>query len=196
MGLILEKGRKVDVVGAIGDKLSEVKYIVFKEREDVDEVVTLKNYALDSEGADGVYRLYIEYIRMQQEGKALKEKECQKDFDILTPEGDTLWGRNLQRQVWGDDYPTTVAIDKYTGEVYEFHIYPTKLIEFRLFGKMTEEELEMYKEDINRESPYKMKLKEEAIYKYLEGEEGTRYLRENMQIELDCGVKLVVNKVK
>lgn len=117
--------------------------------------------------------------------------EKTQNLKVLNNHTDDLWSFNMVNKIWDGDYPSSVAINIETGVVYLFNLRVSGL-ELTEFGKLTEKEFEAFKEDWNERAPFKIKLDEGAMFKFIDGAEGYNHLRRNIFIEFDCIVKLRV----
>lgn len=114
---------------------------------------------------------------------------------LLSTLGDKVWTYKMKELVWNADYPSTVAFDKETGDVY-FVYLKLGAIELERFGKLSETELEAVTEDLNDRDAFEIKLKPHAMFLFIDGEEGVRHLRENLFIEFNCGLPIKVFQEK
>lgn len=112
--------------------------------------------------------------------------ECSKRIVLLTTAGDIYWHKVLRDKVWNGKYPTTVGVDIETGEVYVIYLY-SSYIELQLFGVLNELDIEGVAVNLSEKTPYRIYIAYDALWKYASEEEGTRYLRDNLYIEFDCG---------
>lgn len=109
---------------------------------------------------------------------------------ILTGAGDRFWPYTMKMKVWEGGYPSNVAINKSTGEVF-FVRYVLEGMLLESFCELEETELDAILNDISRTKPYRLGLDAEAMFQYIGEQEGCRVLREGVEIEFDCGVKIV-----
>ena len=110
---------------------------------------------------------------------------------LLTTSGDKLWTYKMKHLVWDGSYPSTIAVDKETGSVF-FVYFKASSIELEHFGKLTETQLEAVLDDLNDNFAFSIKIKPEAMFMYIDGEEGVRHLRENVYVEFNCGIPIKV----
>lgn len=110
---------------------------------------------------------------------------------LLTTAGDIEWHTVLKNKVWNGNYPSTVGVNVNTGEVYCVFVQ-SGLLELRLFGTLTELDKEGLLDHLNYKKPYKITISYDALWDYAAELEGSRYLRDNLQMEFDCGRPVVL----
>lgn len=111
-----------------------------------------------------------------------------KEFIFLSPIADTDWTYNLMVKVWGDRYPSTVAICKEDKTAYFVSLTETSMLFYR-FCTFTDSEMEQL-ENLNYSQPYKISITKQALWLAANELEGVRCLRENLQLVLDCGIPM------
>lgn len=112
---------------------------------------------------------------------------------VLTPKGDKIWPISMINKVWEGVYPSSVAVNTETGIVY-FLVIRVSGLHLIEFGKLNRTQLEAFNEDVNNVYPYRIGIFENALFDYVSGEEGNKYLRENIYVEFDCGIKIRIKK--
>lgn len=142
----------------------------------------------------GTMDMSITYKVMVQLMGDFISTEVTRDLALLNTKGDFNWNRSLKYKVWEGNYPSTVAIDKLTGEVYFVHIYSDNKVELCYFGVLSECELELFKGDLDDTNPYKIKIDSAAMFDYIAGDEGLNHLKRNIILELNCGIPLIVRR--
>ncbi len=140
--------------------------------------------------------LSLTYETLDKKGDDFVSKETVKKLALLNTINDFKWKRSLIYKIWGGNYPSTVAIDINDGTVYFIHIHKGDDVKIELvyFGILNENEFELVKHDIDDSKPYKIKISDDAMFDYITGDEGLNHLRNNIVIELNCGMPLVIRK--
>lgn len=114
---------------------------------------------------------------------------------LLSPVGDDQWTYTMINRVWEGDYPSTVAVDTDTRQVFLVSIQMSS-VELIEFGMLTEQEFDAFITDCEDRNAYRIKLDESAMFKVIDGSEGMNHLRQTMVIELNCGVVIRVQSGK
>lgn len=114
---------------------------------------------------------------------------------LLSPVGDDQWTYTMIGRVWEGDYPSTVAVDTDTRQVFLVSIQMSS-VELIEFGMLSEQEFDAFMTDCEDRNAYRIKLDESAMFKVIDGAEGMNHLRETMVIELNCGVVIRVQSGK
>lgn len=115
----------------------------------------------------------------------LHNYEKERTFNFLTTIGDMYWTPNMILKVFDNEIPSTVGIDTATGEVFLVYLKYWGM-ELKYFATLTNEQLALF-EDLNLDKPFKIDILPRAMFKYIDGAEGTNYLKQNLFIEFDCG---------
>ncbi len=115
-------------------------------------------------------------------------KKTQK-LKVLTTKGDRIWPYSMVIKVWDGNYPSGVAVNEETGQIYFLNLRMSGL-ELVSFAKFTTEELEAFKEELNEIAPYKIVLDEDTMFDFIAELEGNRALKSTLTVVFDCGVKI------
>lgn len=118
-----------------------------------------------------------------------------RNLRVLSTLGDNLWTYRMINKVWEGDYPSTVAVDMETGEVFFFSIKLNRL-ELIEFGKFTETEFETFRYELNDREPFSIKIDEKAMFDYIDEAEGVKHLQRNIVVEFNCGLPIKVKENK
>lgn len=110
---------------------------------------------------------------------------------VLSNKGDTVWTHAMITKVWDGNYPSAVAVDPDTGEVYLINIMLSGL-ELVMFGEFDKYGIEAFNADINDTEPYRIGIDEDAMFRVLDGAEGNNYLKYNIYVEFNTIVKIRV----
>lgn len=110
---------------------------------------------------------------------------------VLSARGDDRWTYRLIDKVWEGQYPSTIAIDLESHEVFFLNITVSGL-DLIHFGVLDEKQYEAFDLEINDRQPFRVKISEQALMDYVDGGEGINHLRRNLVVELDCGIPLDV----
>jgi hypothetical protein len=120
--------------------------------------------------------------------------EKTKKLKVLNNAGDNSWTFNMVNLFWDGDYPSSVAVDMETGEVFLFNIRLNRL-ELVEFGVLDESMFESFIHDVNDREPFKIYLDEKAMFEFIDGTEGRKHLQKNIYVEFNCGIPIrVYNK--
>lgn len=103
------------------------------------------------------------------------------------------WTSALILKVWGNDFPSTVAIDKETKQIYFVYLRETS-IKLELFGVLTDEQYQTVSDSLVESKPFEIGIGHDAMYAYIDGSEGFNHLRENIFVEFKCGIDFKVFK--
>jgi hypothetical protein len=117
--------------------------------------------------------------------------EKTRNLKVLSAIGDNLWTYRMIDKVWEGDYPSTVAVDTDTGDVFFFSIKLNRL-ELIEFGQFSSSEFEAFKLEVHDREPFRIILDSDAMFDYIDGAEGIRYLKRNVAIQFNCGIPIVV----
>jgi hypothetical protein len=117
--------------------------------------------------------------------------EKTRNLRVLNTLGDTRWTYNMIVKVWEGEYPSTVAVDMDSGNVFLVGVKANR-IELTDFGILESSAFDAFHNDLNDREPFKIKIDEEAMFDVLDGSEGTNHLRHNVFIEFDCGMPIRV----
>lgn len=107
-----------------------------------------------------------------------------RTLNLLTTAGDIYWTHNMIAKVWDGEYPSTVGYDIASGEVFLVYIRSWG-IDLKYFATLSPEALESF-DNLNLSRPYKIYIKPDAMFKFIDGCEGTNHLKENLYISFDC----------
>lgn len=110
---------------------------------------------------------------------------------LLCNDGDIAWTYRMINKLWDGDYPSTVAVDTDTKQVFLVYVR-TSCIELVEFGIFSEHDYESFHFDASVREPFQIKLDEEAMFKYIDGGVGYDYLCENIYIQFNCLGKINV----
>jgi len=110
---------------------------------------------------------------------------------VLCNHGDNLWTYRMINKIWEGDYPSTVAYDTETGEVFFFNVKLNRL-ELVEFGKLEGTAFDAVKDDLNDRKPFRISISPEAMFNYIDEGEGISHLQRNVIIEFNCGVPIRV----
>lgn len=126
-----------------------------------------------------------------EEGQVFKELERTRKLRVLSAKGDSEWTYRLIQLVWEDNYPTTIAIDMETKEVFFFNIRMSA-IELVAFSVLDEQQFEAIQYELNDHEPFKIRMAEKSMMTYIDGAEGINHLKRNIIVQLNCGIPLEV----
>lgn len=104
---------------------------------------------------------------------------------FLSNIADKAWTYSMKEKVWNHLYPDSVALDMTSGEVYFVSITDNGLY-LNFFGRMSELELDMFKEESNEAEPYQITIEPHAMFMVIDGSEGINHLRDNLCVEFNC----------
>ena len=143
---------------------------------------------------DANVTLNVTYTITEPDDKGvLNSYDKDRTLNLLSTTGDIYWTPNMIMKVFDDEYPSTIGYDINTGEVFLVYIRAWG-VEFRYFATLTQEQLNAF-DDLNLERPYFIYIKQDAMFKVLDGAEGTNYLKKNLYIQFDCVHPVVLNVV-
>lgn len=113
---------------------------------------------------------------------------------VLNTEGDNLWTHRTINKIWEGDYPSTVAFDIDTGDVFLVGVKLNRL-ELTAFGVLEPIELETVLEELHDREPFRIIIDPDAMFEYISEAEGINHLKSHIVVEFKCGVPIHV-KVK
>lgn len=119
------------------------------------------------------------------------EVERYRQLKILCNLGDIAWTYRTIEKVWNGDYPSAVAVDTDTKEVFLINIR-TSSIELVKFGIFSSNEFEAFITDVQEREPYRIGIADDAMFRYIDGATGINDLVENVYIQFNCGVPIRV----
>lgn len=108
---------------------------------------------------------------------------------VLSARGDDRWTYRLIDKIWEGQYPSTIAIDLESHEVFFLNISATG-IDLIHFGLLDDKQYEAFELEVNDREPFRVKVAEQALMNYVDGAEGVNHLRRNIVVELNCGIPL------
>lgn len=151
----------------------------------------------DAEDVEGYSNLtlvvtYKQNVFMETSNFTAVEKT--RKLKVLTSIGDTSWTYRMIDKVWEGDYPSTVAVDVTTGEVFFLSIKVNRL-ELIEFGLLSNLELDTFNLEVHDREPYRITIDSSAMFDYIDGAEGINSLRRNIVVEFNCAVPLRVRSV-
>lgn len=114
-----------------------------------------------------------------------------RQLRLFSPHGDKVWTYRMIQKVWEGEYPSTVALDIDTGEVFFLGIKDWGL-ELIQFGFIPKHQLEFFDETINDREPYTVKIDADAMFDYIDGAEGLSYLKRNVIVHFHASTPVIV----
>lgn len=111
---------------------------------------------------------------------------------VLNSEADIKWTKRMRTNVWNDRYPTTVAIDMDTAEVYLLFI-ESYGVELRHFAKLKPDDLEALLLTLDENAPFYIFIDSGAMFDVLDGAEGYSHLLNNLFIVFKGARKVRLN---
>lgn len=189
----------IDAKELISSTLESGKVIAFsKYRQIHSSTCTVKNFYI-SEPFDGQEEGYANFdltlnyeVHKIVNNSEFRTIEKTKIFRVLSPIGDSKWNnQNIIIKVWNGNYPSTVAVDTETGEVYFMYIYFNR-IEFVYFGFMTDEELETFSFEINDREPFQIFINHNTMFQVLSDLEGVNALQRGVTVTFNCGSPITI----
>jgi len=172
------EGNKL-IIGKYGSLLANLCDVIHYHVQDVE----------NKEGLGNLTLLLTYKVRIINKYNKFEEVKKSQTLKVLTTKGDKIWPYSIVIKVWEGNYPSGVAVNEETGQIYLLNLRMSGL-ELVSFSTFTEEELAAFKEDLNEIAPYRITLNEDAMFDYIAGLEGNRHLKETLSIEFDCGVKI------
>lgn len=114
---------------------------------------------------------------------------------LLSTAGDHMWTVRTKLKIWDNNYPSTVALDLETREVFFFGI-KASVIELLHFGTLTEDQMAQIYSELNEREPFSIRIDEGAMFDYIDELQGLAHLRNNLYIEFHCSVSLRLDMQK
>lgn len=111
-------------------------------------------------------------------------------LNVLSTVGDNAWHMNNITKVWQADYPSAVAVEDSTGEVYFLFLRAWGL-ELRYFATIPAMKLDAL-ETLHFDRPYRIKLNESVMFDFIEGDIGLIGLRKGVEVEFNTMIPLTV----
>lgn len=142
--------------------------------------------------------LQLETLVYTQEKSDIVKKEY--DLALLQPRGDVYWMHRIKHLVWGDKYPSCIAIDKNRKDLYLVYITENGL-ELNYFTSikdfLEEEENDMtdFLYFIDNDRPYTINLDSDAMFKYIDGYYGIYELQKNVVVSINLAPRTLELKV-
>jgi hypothetical protein len=121
--------------------------------------------------------------------------EKTRKLRVLNTAGDNQWTYRMIRMVWEGDYPSSVAVDVETGEVFLFSV-KVNCIELIEFGVLDAKEHDTFMHELSDREPFKIKIDSDSMFEYIDGAEGVSHLQKNVVVEFDCGMPIEVTSKK
>lgn len=125
------------------------------------------------------------------DGVGFQTVERVRNLRLLSARGDNKWTYRLVEKIWEGNYPSTVAVDLESRDVFLVNITSSGL-DLVLFGLLDESQFEAFALESNDRTPFRLKIGEQALMDFVDGAEGINNLRKNIIIELDCGIPIDV----
>lgn len=177
---VLNKSKQVSIrkYGSLFSNLCEVRDWNIEEGDDVgaSNITLTLTYMQSVLTADSQFNLVTKTRKLK----------------VLSVKNDNEWSYQMVDKIWDGEYPSTVAVDLVTGEVLLFNI-GTNRIELVDFGVMEDTQFEAFILEVNDQEPYRIRLNPDAMFDYISGAEGYRHLKENVEIEFNCGIPVTVS---
>ena len=140
-------------------------------------------------------------ITLPDDVGALATYNKSRRLNLLCTLGDCMWTHNMINYVWNGDYPSTTAYDADDGEVFLVYLR-NNCLELRHFAALEDNQLSrMEQHDFNMSRPFRIKVKEDAMFAVLDGAEGYNYLKDNVYIEFNstppmlCELQFTAEKI-
>lgn len=118
--------------------------------------------------------------------------EKTRKLRVLTAIGDTAWTYRMIDRLWEGDYPSTVAVDLETGDIFFFNIKLNRL-ELIEFSRFTEQEFDTFLLEVHDREPFKICLDPNAMFDFIDGAEGINHLKRGIQVEFNCALPIRVS---
>lgn len=189
----------VDAKELLVGVLEKTKRLGFKKYGDllvsVGDLVSYNISDVENELSYANIDLYIKYklhVLREEGGADFVDKE--RNLRVLCNLGDSDWTYRMIDKVWEGDYPSTVAVDMDTGEVFLLYLRANRL-ELVLFGVFSEKEFESFKFELQEREPFSIKIDEKAMFTYIDGAEGINHLKNKIFIEFNCHVPLRIYNI-
>lgn len=189
-----------DAKQMLEDNLSTYRRLVVKKYNDIfaNSCDVIHFHITEVEDEEGYSNLdiflnYNERVIIESNGIERFEKvERCKQLRILCNLGDNFWTYRTINKIWNGDYPSTVAVDTDTKEVFFVHVR-TSCIELVKFGIFSNSEFEAFLADIIEREPFRIKIDEDAMFRYIDGATGIDDLVNNVYIQFNCGTPIRIN---
>jgi len=131
-------------------------------------------------------KIVIQETQVDIDGELFPEDPLiiEKNFYFLNSYGDFLWSDSLKKKVWKGNYPTTLAIDLDIGDIYYFYeSYPSQNEPY--FAQTRENIEDKNIEELYCKRPFSLHIDEEIMMAIIDGDEGYKSARENIEIKLN-----------
>lgn len=157
---------------------------------------TCNSYAISDvgKGADAddeaSFTITINYTAVDVfDGKFQSANKCMV-LNVLSSLGDGAWGVNNIQRVWRNDYPSAVAIEDTSGEVYFVYLRQTGL-ELMYFATIPQEQMQTL-DMLHLNNPYKIRLNSDVMFDFIEGDIGLVALRDSVEVVFNTPIPIVV----
>ena len=115
--------------------------------------VTIEHFGSeDSDRANMKVFLQFQEYDFEDDGEPKKQVKIM-NLLILNSEADTKWTKRMRTNVWSDRYPTTVAIDTDTAEVFLLFLESWG-VELKHFSRLKADELEALLLTLDENAPF------------------------------------------
>jgi hypothetical protein len=187
-------GILVDAIGAFNSALENKKLMLRVYGDMFPRPCSITRHIIDVDGLDeeayANFDLTLTYnVPALSVHSGFLEKT--RILRVLCNLGDTQWTYSMIEKLWDGDYPSTVVVDKETGEVFLLAI---KLgwLEMTSFGTLTAPQFVLFNSDLSEREPFRIGVSETAMFDVLGGAEGYNHLKRNIFIEFNCGLPVRV----
>lgn len=195
--------RFVDAEGLLADKLDAYPVINMTSylnshyrRTDIENysiqlIKTDDDYSDDDDTAYSNLLLALDYRMVYVNENGMFPMRKSRTLRLFCPHGDKKWTYRMVQKVWEGEYPSTVALDIESGEVFFFCIKDLG-IELIDFGYIPKSQLEFFDDTVNDREPYTVKIDDDAMFDYIDGAEGLHHLKRNVIITFNASTPIVV----
>lgn len=196
MQVIVYPKAKIDAVELIQEVLDSGIVVMKNYGDGVLNYGEILDYAVeeanDSDTDFSTMEVTINYMK-----RNLGDNPTNKQLrlQMLSSIGDRHWTSQMVMLLFKGLQPSTVAIDKDTGDIYLVYLKTESVgkYEFTLeyFAKMEVDILEDFFEELDVEKPYTIGIQEDNMIDFIDKSEGLRGLRKGLKITFHGGIPAV-----
>jgi hypothetical protein len=188
----------IDAKGMIEDSLNEgMKLSVKSYGSMFSNLADILHFHIEDADHEGYANidLFITYkLRVMGNNDLFETVEKTRNLRVLNSLGDTKWTYRMINKIWDGDYPSTIAVDMETGEVFFFNVRVNRIV-LEKFGKMAELQFETFIQEINDREPFRIRISDDAMFDFIDGSEGINHLQRNIYVEFNCGLPIRVSNM-
>ena len=160
--------------------------IVVSDFEDrLGKILEVDDLAVDRDLSDMDYANFGMKLSLSEyDVNTEQKKRYEMDLFIFNPvHMYGRWTHSLVDKIWSGDFPSTIAVDKWSNLVYLLYVGDGLVL--KRFGDLGKEKTYNVFDGFLPDKPVEIGVSELALYAYVEGSEGYNFLRKNLFVSFN-----------